>query len=60
MFLRIKLGTYVPSLILKNISISSYSVESNSFNSNNSVYYKYSFCLSTVKCQNSSILNSSV
>ena len=34
-----------------------YSVYSNS---SNSVLYKYRFCLHTVKCQNSSILNNSV
>ena len=35
------------SLIVKNISISSYSVYSNS---SNSAKYKYEFCLHTVKC----------
>ena len=40
---------------MKHISISSNSVLSNSSNSSNSVLYKYSFCLHTVKCQNSSI-----
>ena len=45
---------------LKKISISSYSVYSNSSKSANSVLYKYRFCLHTVKCQNSSILNNSV
>ena len=50
----------VHSLIVKNISISSYSVYSNSSNSANSVLYKYRFCLLTVKRQNSSILNNSV
>ena len=40
---------WVHSLIVKNISISSYSVQSNSSNSNNSVYYEYRFCLHTVK-----------
>ena len=44
-------------LIVKNISISSYSVQSSS---SNSVQYKYRFCLHTVKCKNSSILNNSV
>ena len=34
----------VHSLINKNISIFNYSVWSNSFNSNNSVLFKYSFC----------------
>ena len=48
------------SLIVKNISISSYLVQSNSSNLANSVQYKYRFCLHTVKCQNSSILNNSV
>ena len=48
------------SLIVKNISISSYSVFSNSSNSAYSVYYKYIFCLHTVKIQNSSMLNNSV
>ena len=47
-------------LIVKNISISSYSVKSNSSNSANSVEYEYRFYLQTVKCQNSSILNNSV
>ena len=45
------------SLVMKNISISSYSVELSSSNSTNSVWCKYKFCLHTVKCQNSSILN---
>ena len=40
-----------------NISISSYSVYSNN---SNSAKYKYRFCLHTVKCQNSSILNNLV
>ena len=40
-----------------NISISTYSVYSNRANS---VYYKNRFCLYTVKCQNTSILNNSV
>ena len=50
----------------QNIFVSSYSVQSNSSNSDNSVQYKYSsisnnsFCLHTVKCQNCSILNNSV
>ena len=48
------------SLIVKNISISSYSVKSSSSNSANSVQYKYRFCLHTVNCQNSSILNNLV
>ena len=48
------------SLIVKNISISSYSVESSSSNSANSVQYKYRFRLHTVKCQNSSMLNNPV
>ena len=48
---------WVYSLIVKNISISSYSVYSNCSNSAN---YKYRFCLLTVKCQSSSILNNSV
>ena len=48
------------SLIVKNISISSYSVLLSSSNSANSVYYKYKFCLHPVKCQNSSMLNNSV
>ena len=51
---------WVHSLIVKNISISSYSVYSNSSNSANSVMYKYRVCFHTVKCQNSSILNNSV
>ena len=48
------------SIIVKNISISNYSVYSNSSNSANSLWYKYRICLHTVKCQNSSILNNSV
>ena len=48
------------SLIVKNISISSYSVYSSSSNSADSVSYKYGFCLHTGKCQNSSMLNNSV
>ena len=48
---------FVYSLILKNISISSYSVYSNS---SNSAKYKYIFCFHTIKCQNNSILNNSV
>ena len=47
-------------LIVKNVSISSFSVYSSSSNSANSVVYKYRFFLLTVKCQNSSILNNSV
>ena len=43
---------------MKNISISCYSVYSNSFNSNNLVEYK--FFVYTVKCQNSSISNNPV
>ena len=43
------------SLIVKNISISSYSVLSSSSNSANSVYYKYIICLHTVEYQNSSV-----
>ena len=50
----------VHSLIVKNISISSYSVYSNSSNSANSVQYKYRFYLHMVKNQNSSILNNSI
>ncbi len=46
----------ISTQFVKNISISSNSVQSNSFNSNNSVQYKYRFYLYTVKCQNSSIL----
>ena len=38
------------SLIVKNISISNNLVYSNGSNSINSVYYKYNFCLNTVKC----------
>ena len=48
------------SLIVKNISVPIYSVQSSSSNSANSVWYKYIFCLHTVKCQNSSISNKSV
>ena len=48
------------SLLVKNISISSYSVQSSSSNSANSVQDMYRFCLYTVKCQNSSMLNDSV
>ena len=51
---------WVHSLIIKNISISIYSVYLNSYNSNNSLLYKYRFYLHTVTCQNSSILNNSV
>ena len=51
---------WVHSLIVKNISISSYSFCLNSSNLKNSVQYKYRFCLHTVKCQNSSILYNSV
>ena len=47
----------VQNLIVKNISISNYSIYSNS---SNSAKYKYRFCLHTVKCQNSSILNKSI
>ena len=47
------------SLIVKNISISSYSVSSSSSNSVISVYYKYKFCLHWVTCQNSSMLKNS-
>ena len=54
-----QLRFYEYSLIVKNISISSYSVSSNSSNSTKSFKYKYRFCLQTVKCQNSSILNNS-
>ena len=50
----------VLSLIVKNISISSYSFYSNSSNSAHSVLYKYRFSLHTVKCQNTLILNNSV
>ena len=46
---------YIHTLIHKNISISSYSVYPNSSISNNSVNYEYSFCLHSVKSQNSSI-----
>ena len=42
---------------VKNVSISSYSVYSNS---SNSAKYKFIFCLHTIKCQNSSIYNNSV
>ena len=45
------------SLIVKNISISSYSIYSNS---SNSAKYKCRFCLHSVECQNSSIYNNSV
>ena len=45
------------SLIVKSISISSYSVSSSS---SNSAKYTHRFCLHTVKCQNSSILNNSI
>ena len=41
--------------MIKNISLSSSSVYSNSSSPTNSVYYRYRFCLHTVKCQNSSI-----
>ena len=36
---------WVHSLIVKKVSISSYSVYSDSSNSANSVYYEYRFCL---------------
>ena len=48
------------SLTVKNISISSHSVESSSSNSANSVQYKCRFYLHKVQCQNSSMLNNSV
>ena len=48
------------SLIVKNISISSYSIWSSSSNSANSVKYKYRICLHTVNIQNSSMLNNSL
>ena len=43
-----------------NISTSSYSVQLNSSNSSNLVKYTYNFCLHAVKCQNSSLSNSSI
>ena len=44
-------------LIVKNISISSYSVYTNG---SNSAKYENRFCSHTVNCQNSSMLNNSV
>ncbi len=46
--------------MVKNISISSYSDQSNSSNLNNSVSYMYSFCLLTIKYKKSSLSNDSV
>ena len=40
-----------------NISITSYSFYLNNSNSDNSVKYKYWFCVHTIKYQKSSILN---
>ena len=65
LFLTIQISTSMPlkckySLTEKNISISSYSVQSSSSNSANSTSNKYRFSLHAVKCQNTSILNNSV
>ena len=43
------ISAWVHSLIVKNISISSNSVYSNTSNSANSVWYKYKFSLHTVR-----------
>ena len=50
----------VHSLIVKNISISSYSVQLNSSNSNSSVQYKYNFCPHTVFLQTTQFSASTV